>query len=99
MRHKKLSLYAAEIEADWQNVSIHARPYLDALKSLDQITEAYGLDSASYCLIYFLANAQSWRGEVARATKKELKKLYKDFNENERMQKISRENIDKAYRS
>ena len=98
MRHKKLSLYAAEIEADWQNVSRHAQPYLDALKSLDQLTDCYGLDTASYVLIYFLANAQSWRGEKAREIKKELKKLYKDFNDNDRLKKIQSENLHQAYR-
>jgi len=49
-------------------------------------------------LIYFLANAQSWRGEKAREIKKELKKLYKDFNDNDRLKKIQSENLHQAYR-
>ena len=36
----------------------------------------YGLDTAETIVIYFLSNATTWRGAVAREVKVELKKRY-----------------------
>jgi hypothetical protein len=66
---------AKEINQDWKNVYFGARPYLNALYSLDKITDNYGADSAKSIIIYFLGNASTWRGETAKRIKKELKAI------------------------
>ena len=66
---------AQEIKTDWKKVSPYAKPYLDAMLTLDSIDDSYYLDDAKSIILYFLANAASWRGEVARRIKKELKEL------------------------
>ena len=68
---------AAEIRRDWKKVYFGAVPYLDALGSLNSISDNYGLDSAKSIVLYFLSNASSWRGEVAKRVKAELKALAK----------------------
>jgi len=70
-------MIASEIRADWKKVYFGAEPYLDAMYSLDDITDAYGLDSGKSIVAYFLANAGTWRGEVARRVKKELNIMLK----------------------
>lgn len=69
---------AAEIAADWKNVSIYARPYLAAMSSLNKITDKYYLDSGTSVVAYFLSNAAAWRGDVARRVKAELNQMLKD---------------------
>lgn len=54
-----------------------AVPYLDALGDLDQVTEKYFLDSGESIVVYFLGNATTWKGEVARRVKAELKAIVK----------------------
>lgn len=66
---------AADVRKDWKNVNYGAVPYLDAMGSLDKIEDNYFCDSAKSVVLYFLANANSWRGPVAREIKKELKKI------------------------
>lgn len=60
---------AAEVRKDWKKVYFGAVPYLDAMGSLDKITDNYFEDSGKSVVLYFLANAQSWRGEKAKAIK------------------------------
>jgi len=62
------------IRADWTNVYFGAVPYLDAMRSLDKITDKYGLDDGKGIVIYFISNASTWRGETAREVKAELKR-------------------------
>lgn len=68
---------ASEIRKDWKNVYFGAVPYLGAMFSLDKITDVYGCESAKSVVIYFLGNAQTWRGPVAKRIKDELKKMAK----------------------
>ena len=74
----KISEIARMIERDWKNVYFGARPYLDALYSLNKITDTYGSDSGESVVNYFLCNAKSWRGETARQVKKKLNQLVKN---------------------
>lgn len=76
-RHRPLYEYADLIFADWKKVYFGAVPYLEAMFSLDQITDEYGADPGREIVIYFLANANTWRGETARRIKKELNDIYK----------------------
>jgi hypothetical protein len=72
---RKIYEIAAEIVKNWQNVYFGAVPYLEAMQCLTNVTDNYGLDSAESIILYFLSNANSWRGETARRIKKELKNL------------------------
>lgn len=74
-QHRPLSAIARDIRANWPNVNYAAAPYLAAMQSLNHISDRYYFDSAESVVRYFLANAQSWRGDKARAIKAELKGL------------------------
>jgi hypothetical protein len=67
---------AREIRKDWgSKVNYGAAPYLQAMSSLDKVTDNYGMDSGKSIVAYFLSNASSWRGDVAKRVKLELKKM------------------------
>lgn len=66
---------AAEINCDWEKPYFGAVPYLDAMFELNSIDEMYGYDSARIVVLYFLDNAKTWRGPVARRVKAELKAM------------------------
>lgn len=67
---------AADIRKDWgAKVNFAAKPYLDAMASLNSIEDNYGWDSGKTIVLYFLGNASTWRGETAKAIKKELKSM------------------------
>lgn len=72
-----LSEVARIIRNDWAKVNYAAVPYLQALQGLDKITDQYFADDAKSIVLYFLSNATSWRGEVAKGVKAYLKKLAK----------------------
>lgn len=66
---------ARDIREDWRKPYHGAVPYLDAMASLESVRDSYGLDSGDSIVRYFLANASTWRGEVARRVKAELKSM------------------------
>jgi len=70
---RKLFEIANDIDKNWPKVYFGARPYLQAMISMENITDDYGADSGKSIVMYFLANAQAWRGEHARRIKTELK--------------------------
>jgi hypothetical protein len=75
---RSLSDIAREIRRDWgSKVNYAAAPYLDAMASLDKMTDRYYADSAESVVAYFLSNASSWRGETAKRVKAELKAMLK----------------------
>jgi hypothetical protein len=74
---RSLSTIANEIRRDWKKVYFGAVPYLSAMSTLDKISDNYGCDSGKSIVAYFLANAQTWKGEKAREIKKELNKMLK----------------------
>jgi hypothetical protein len=73
----QLHAIADLIQQDWTNIYFGAVPYLDAMKSLNKMQDNYGDDSAKTIILYFLANAQAWRGQTAREIKKHLNQLIK----------------------
>jgi len=75
--HRPLWQIAKEIKMDWKNVNFAAKPYLEAMYSLDKITDMYYMDSAKSVVLYFLSNASSWRGVKAKKIKAELKAMIK----------------------
>lgn len=78
---RRLREIAREILADWQKakggISPHAWPYLSAMSSLDKMSDKYYEDDAKSIVLYFLSNAGTWRGDVARRVKAELKEMCK----------------------
>lgn len=75
---RPLSVIAREIRNDWgSKVNYAAKPYLDAMSTLDSINDNYYYDSGTSIVAYFLGNAQTWRGEVAKRVKKELNEMLK----------------------
>ena len=68
---------AAEIRRDWKKVYFGAVPYLDAMQTLNSITDNYYQDSGKSIVLYFLCNAGTWRGDTARRVKAELKAMSK----------------------
>ena len=66
---------ATEIKSDWKKPYFGAVPYLDAMLVLDTINDSFYNDSAKSVVLYFLANASSWKGDIARRVKAELKSL------------------------
>jgi len=74
---RSLNVIARDISRDWTKPNFGAVPYLDAMRSLQAITDKYYFDDAETVVRYFLANATSWKGETARAIKSELKTLLK----------------------
>jgi hypothetical protein len=75
---RSLSEIAREIRKDWgAKVYFGAKPYLDAMATLDSINDNYGWDSGKMIVLYFLSNASTWRGETAKRIKAELKAMTK----------------------
>lgn len=74
---RALSVIATDIKANWPKVNYGAKPYLDAMLTLNSIKDSYMYDSAQSIVLYFLSNASTWRGEDAKRIKLELKDLSK----------------------
>ena len=80
---RPLYTIASEIRKNWKksvsgtDVWFGAKPYLDAMSTLDKISDEYGCDSGKSIVAYFLGNASTWKGEVAREIKKELNAMLK----------------------
>ncbi len=66
------------IADDWHKPHFGAVPYLEAMQTLATMSDSYCLDSARSIVAYFLANAQTWKGETARQVKKELNRRLKE---------------------
>lgn len=75
LKAKHVNDLAEMVENDWgPKVNFAARPYLDAMRGMRGIDSTFGLDSGRTVVAYFLSNATGWRGPVAKAVKKELKR-------------------------
>jgi hypothetical protein len=80
---RSLSTIASEIRKDWKATAKDGRiyfgavPYLDAMSGMDKISDRYFDDSGSSIVAYFLANAGTWRGPIAKEIKLELNKMLK----------------------
>ena len=71
---------ANEIRKDWNataknGIYFGAKPYLDAMSTMNTIEDNYGMDTGKSIVLYFLSNASAWRGETAKRVKTELKKM------------------------
>ena len=75
-----ISAIASVIKRDWKahgTIYFGAVPYLDAMLTMDKITDAYGADPGTHIVNYFLGNATTWRGPAARVIKAELNRRVK----------------------
>ena len=77
VQNRPLYEIARDIKKDWKNVYFGAKPYLDAMATLDKVSDNYGWDSGRSIVNYFLANASTWRGDTAKRIKAELKAMVK----------------------
>jgi hypothetical protein len=75
MQNRTLSTIAREIRSDWKNPYFGAVPYLDAMLTLNSVSDPYYYDSGKSIVAYFLANAATYRGETAKRIKLELKSI------------------------
>ena len=66
---------ANEVRRLWKKPYFGAVPYLSAMGSLTDVRDNYGADSGTSVVLYFLANATTWRGDDARRVKAELKRM------------------------
>jgi hypothetical protein len=74
---RSLAEIAREIRSDWKKVYFGAVPYLDAMGTMNSIKGKFGWDTGESIVAYSLANATTWRGDVARKVKKELNDMLK----------------------
>ena len=75
MDQRNIHAIADEIIRDWRKPYFGAVPYLGAMRFLHTMQDKYGYDDARSVVLYFLANAGTWRGETARRVKAELKAM------------------------
>lgn len=75
VQHRPLYEVAREIRRDWKKPNYAAVPYLQAMGELDKITDRYWMDDGVGIVSRFLSNASSWKGEVAKRVKAELKAM------------------------
>jgi hypothetical protein len=69
-----LAQIAALIKADWKKPYFAAVPYLNAMCQLHTVRDRFYAEDAHSIVLYFISNAGTWRGPVAKAVKAELKK-------------------------
>ena len=74
---RTLSQIAREIRTDWKNPYFGAVPYIEAMSTLQTLDDQYYYDDATSVVLYFLSNASTWKGEVAKRVKAELKAMLK----------------------
>ena len=72
---RTLKEISIEISSDWKKPYFGAVPYIEAMRDLHSINDNYYEDSGRSVVMYFLANAGTWRGDIARRVKSELKTL------------------------
>jgi hypothetical protein len=75
-----ISELARMAQRDWskgKGVNFAAKPYLSAMRQMEKASDAYGADSGESVISYFLSNASSWRGPVAKQVKDELRRRLK----------------------
>lgn len=80
LQKASIAALAYEIQKDWgSKVNYAAKPYLSAMYHLNSIEDNYYNDPGFSVVSYFLANAGTWRGEVAKLIKAELKRRLKEY--------------------
>ena len=73
--NRSIATIAKEISATWPKVNYAAKPYLEAMYSLNKISDDYHYDTGKEIVLRFLSNAGGWRGDDAKRIKAELKAM------------------------
>jgi hypothetical protein len=68
---------ALTIRNAWPKPYFGAKPYIEAMLTLEKLSDMYFYDSGRDIVTYFLANAGTWRGGIAQMVKAELKRRLK----------------------
>lgn len=71
-----LHVLADVIRRDWNaqgGVHYTAKPYLEAMGYLNEVSDRFGEDDGNTVIAYFLSNARTWKGDLAREVKAALK--------------------------
>ena len=88
---RPLSSIARDVRKNWPNVNFAAKPYLDAMATMNSIDDNYGMDSGKSVVAYFLSNATTWRGPEAKRIKLELNAMLKGKKSmNEQKQRLKK---------
>jgi len=66
---------ADEIRKDWRPMPEYAHVHFEAFECATSVDEMYMCDSVKSEICYFLGSAQTWKGEVAKRIKLELKAM------------------------
>lgn len=61
----------------WQPMYFGAVPYNQAMREMDTVNDNYGYDDGRSIILYFISNASTWRGPIAKAVKAELNRRLK----------------------
>ena len=72
---RRLHEIADGIVLNWPEPCFHAVPHIHAMRRIEKITDRYGMDGGEGAVRYLLVNARTWRGEVAKRVKAELKEM------------------------
>jgi hypothetical protein len=75
---RPLNEIARDISRDWTKMNYAAKPYVQAMSSLKDMKDMYMADTAQDIVLRFLNNASTWRGNMARSVKLELKQMLRD---------------------
>lgn len=75
MTDRPIYIIAEEIARKWKKINYGAKPYLNAMYNINSINDMYIHDTAKSVVLYFLANASTWRGPDAKRIKQELKQM------------------------
>lgn len=79
IKELSISELALLISRSWPKINYAAVPYVDAMYRIESINDMYFADSAFTIVLYFLNNAQTYRGDVAKLVKAELKARCKQY--------------------
>ena len=66
---------AKDIRRNWSKVNNAAKPYLEAMEEITNISDMFMYETAREVVLRFLSNASSFRGEEAKRIKLELKAM------------------------
>lgn len=77
LKTMSLSAIARLIRIHWAKPYFGAKPYLEAMACMESVDDNYGMDSGRSIVNYALCNLSTFKGEVAKLIKAELRRRVK----------------------
>lgn len=74
---RPIYIIAQDIRKEWNKPYFGAVPYIQAMSCLFKASDYFNFDDGRSIINYFLANAQTFKGDKARELKNELKEHLK----------------------